>query len=124
MIKKIVKYSFWWWIAAVIDLFFLWFFTEIIWIYYIISAIFSFIISFFIWFLYQKYITFECKKKKYLTQWFLFLIFQLFWLLINLFLLWLLSDKFWFNYLYVAIVNKIIIFAWNFTMNHIFNFKD
>jgi len=123
MIKKIFKYWIWWWIWAVVDLFFLWFFTEIMWIYYMFSAIFSFIISFFVWFFFQKYITFWCKKRKHLVQWFLFLIFQLIWLVINLILLWIFVDNLGFNYMYVAVFNKIIIFAWNFAMNHHFNFK-
>lgn len=123
MIKKILKYWIWGWIWAVTDLFFLWIFTDIAWIYYIYSAILSFCIAFFVWFFFQKYITFWCKKRKHLVQGFLFLIFQLIWLLVNLLLLWILVDKFHYNYMYVAVFNKIIIFAWNFFMNHKFNFK-
>jgi len=121
--KKIFKYALWGGIAALVDLSILYVLTSIVGIYYLISAIISFIVSFFVWFFFQKYITFENYEKKHISQWFLFLVFQLIWMWLNLLLLYIGVSILWFYYLYVAIFNKIIIFIWNFSMNHFFNFK-
>jgi len=121
--KKFFKYALWGWIAALVDLSILYVLTSIVGIYYLISAIISFIISFFVWFFFQKYITFENYEKKHISQWFIFLLFQIIWMWFNLLLLYIGVSILWFYYLYVAIFNKIIIFIWNFSMNHFFNFK-
>jgi putative flippase GtrA len=121
--QKIVKYFFWWWIAALIDLSCLYLFVDIFHIYLYLWVVLAFCISFLLWFLYQKYITFINYDKKHVSQWTLFLIFQLTWLWINTLLLYIFVDKFWFYYMYVAVLNKFIIFVWNYTMNNYFNFK-
>lgn len=123
LLKKIIKYWFWWAIAALLDLSLLWFFTEILGIYYLLSATFSFIIAFSAGFYYQKYITFESKSGKHVVEWLYFFIFQIIWLWLNIFLLWLFSWILWFDYMLIAIINKFIIFAWNFSMNYTFNFN-
>lgn len=120
---KIVKYIFWWWIAAIIDLWALYLFVEIFHLYYILWAILAFCISFLFWFYYQKYVTFTNYDKKHLKQWLMFLVFQLLWLGINISLLYILAWKFWFYYMYIAILNKFIVFVWNYEMNNYFNFK-
>jgi len=124
IIKKIIKYSIWWWIAAVVDLSILYILTTFFWIYYLVSASISFIISFFIWFYFQKYITFQNHENKHILQWGIFLLFQTIWIWINLILLYIWVEILWIYYMYVAIFNKIIIFVWNFTMNNLFNFKN
>jgi len=116
IMHKMIKYVFWWGIAALIDLWFLWLFTDYFGIYYLISAILAFVISFFFWFFYQKIITFESKNEQHIIEWTYFLIFQLIGLGINLLLLWFLSGVLGYNYLYVAILNKFIVFGWNFFM--------
>jgi putative flippase GtrA len=121
--SKVIKYAFWWWIAALIDLFSLYIFVDIFHIYYILWAILAFCVSFLFWFFYQKYITFSNYDKKHISQWILFLVFQLIWLWINILLLYILVDKFLFYYMYVAILNKFIVFVWNYVMNNYFNFK-
>ncbi len=124
IINKFIKYAVWWGIAAIVDLSILYILTSIFWIYYLISATISFIVSFFVWFFFQKYITFENYDKKHMSQGFLFLVFQVIWMWINLLLLYIWVSILWFYYLYVAIFNKIIIFIWNFSMNYFFNFKQ
>lgn len=121
--SKIIKYSLWWWIAALIDLLALYFFVEMLNIHYILWSILAFCISFLFWFYYQKYVTFTNYNKKHLKQWIVFLIFQIIWLLINISLLYILVDNFWFYYMYIAILNKFIVFIWNYVMNNYFNFK-
>jgi len=122
LIKKFVRYSIVWGFGAGINVFFLWFFTDITGIYYIISALLAFIISVSIGFFLQKKIAFKNTKKKHTQQLFLFVVFQWIGLLIDIWLLRLLVDKWWFYYLYVSVFNKWVIFIWNFIMNHFFTF--
>lgn len=128
MIKKIfkirfIRYAIWWWLAALLDIFLLWFFTNKLWFFYLYSAILSFIVAFSFWYIYQKYITFWNYSKKHLRQSLLFLLFQLLWQALYLLLLWFLVTIFWFYYLYVAFFWKWVVFLWNYFMNHFFNFK-
>jgi len=120
---KIVKYIVWWWLAALIDLYALYIFVDKFSLYYIYSALLAFCISFTFWFFFQKYITFSNYDKKHLKQWFIFLVFQLIWLWLNIILLYVFVDLFDFYYMYVAIFNKFVIFVWNYIMNNYFNFK-
>lgn len=122
LISKFLRYSIAGWIGAGINVFFLRFFTDVVGIFYILSAIFAFIMSLVIWFFLQKYFTFRNKKKKYIRQLSLFVLFQWIWLIIDVALLRLLVDTFWFYYLYVSIFNKAVIFIRNFVMNHFFTF--
>lgn len=129
IIKKLyshefIRYSIGWWLAALLDLFLLRLCTDIFWFYYLLSAVISFIISFTFAYLFQKYITFRDKSKKHLKQWWLFLIFQLIWLWIYMFILRLWVDIFWFYYMLVAIIWKWMAFIRNYLSNHYFNFKE
>ena len=121
---KFIRYSIGWWLAALLDLFLLWFFTDIIWIYYLVSAIISFLISVTFGYIFQKYITFRDASKQHLKQWGLFLVFQLIWQGIYIWALWLGVDVLWFYYMLVAIVWKWIAFIRNYLSNHYFNFKN
>jgi len=123
IIKKIFKYAIWWWIAAIIDLSILYFLTNLVGIYYLISSIISFIVSLMVGFVFQKYITFQNFEKKHIQQWSKFVFFQLIGLLINTIILYIWVEVFHIYYLYIALFNKIIIFIWNFSMNYKFNFK-
>jgi len=120
---KIIRYSIWWWTAALIDLWFLWLFTDIIWIHYLLSAVWAFVISFSFGYRFQKYITFRNNSKKHLLQWWLFLLFQLIWQWLYMWLLWLWVDQFWIYYMFVAIIAKWIVFIRNYISNYYFNFK-
>lgn len=64
-------------IAALIDLFFLWFFTDVLHIFYLLSQIFAFIISFAFGFYFQKYLTFRDFSGRHMKQGLAFLAFQL-----------------------------------------------
>lgn len=121
---KFIRYSIGWWLAALLDLFLLWFFTDIIWIYYLLSAIISFLISVTFGYIFQKYITFRDDSKQHLKQWGLFLAFQLIWQGIYMWILRLWVDILWFYYMFVAIVWKWIAFIRNYLSNHYFNFKN
>jgi len=120
---QFIRYSIGWGLAALLDLFMLWFFTDIVWIYYILSAILAFIISCTFWYLFQKYITFRNHSKNHLRQWWLFVLFQIIWLGIYLFILWIWVDVLHLYYLLVAIIWKWIAFIWNYFSNHYLNFN-
>lgn len=121
---EIIRYSIGWWLAALLDLFVLWICTDIFSIYYLLSAIIAFIISFTFWYIFQKYITFRDDTKQHLKQWGLFLAFQLIWQGIYMWILRLWVDILWFYYMFVAIVWKWIAFIRNYLSNHYFNFKN
>ncbi len=128
LIKKLysyefIRYSIGWWLAALLDLFVLRICTDILWIYYLLSAIIAFIISFTFWYIFKKYITFRDKTKKHIKQWWLFLAFQLVWQWIYIWILRLWVDILWFYYLLVAIMWKWIAFIRNYLSNHYFNVK-
>jgi len=120
---KIFRYIIGWWLAAVIDLVLLYVFTEHIGLHYIVSSVIAFVFAFSFWYLFQKHVTFENKDKKHVKQWGLFLLFQLIWMFFNVLLLWVFVEYVWIYYIYVAIMNKVIIFWWNFYMNNRYNFK-
>lgn len=120
---EIIRYSIWWWLAALLDLFLLWMFTDFFSVYYLLSAVFAFIISLSFGYFFQKYITFKDYSKKHISQWWLFLGFQLVWQWIYMFLLRMLVTKLWRYYMLVAIIAKLIVFVRNYVSNSLFNFK-
>ena len=120
---EFIRYSIGWWLAAILDLFVLWVCTDVLWIYYLVSAIISFVISVFFAYIFQKYITFKNNSKEYLKQGFLFIIFQLVWQWIYMMLLRLWVDLLWYHYMFVAVISKLIVFIRNYLSNRYFNFK-
>ena len=121
---KLIRYSIGWWLAALIDLFCLWIFTDIFHIYYLYSAILSFCVAFSFGYIFQKYVTFRNYSKKHILQWSLFLWFQLIWQGIYMLLLWIWVDHMHIYYMFVAIFAKWIAFIRNYISNHYFNFKQ
>lgn len=57
--SKLIRYGIGGGLAALVDLFFLWFFTHFFGIYYLISQALAFVISFTCGFYFQKYLTFR-----------------------------------------------------------------
>jgi len=110
--------------AALIDLLFLYIFTDIVGLHYLVSTVGSFCIAFLYGFLFQKYITFKSNAGNFRKQMGLFFIFQIVWLGINAGLLWIFVDQLHFYYLYAAVFNKGLIFIRNFLMNYFYNFKS
>ncbi|MDD2693553.1 MAG: GtrA family protein [Candidatus Gracilibacteria bacterium] len=120
---KIFRYFIGGGLAAGVDLAALYFFVDLLHFHYILGAVCAFVISFLFGFLFQKFITFSAPGGNHLKQGMIFLLFQLVGLGLNLIILSIFVGYFGFYYMYVAIVSKGIIFIWNFTMNHFFNFK-
>lgn len=123
-LNKFIKYTIWWWLAALVDLLLLYILTDYIWLYYLYSQILAFIISFIIWFLFQKHITFISKGNKTVIEGFYFLLFQWIGLCINLLLLHRFVEYIHLHYMIWSILAKGIVLVWNFTMNYYYNFKD
>ena len=120
---KVIRYILGGGLAALIDLLFLYIFTDVLGVYYIYSQIYAFCVSFLFSFFFQKYITFRDTSNKHIQQGLLFLLFQLLGLGINLCIMYILVDMIVLYYLWASIVAKWIVFFWNFAMNHYFNFK-
>ena len=120
---KFVRYSLGWWLAAVLDILLLRVFTDVFHIYYLYSAILSFVFAFSFGYIFQKYITFKNYSKKHILQWWLFLLFQLIGQAMYMLLLWIGVDHIGIYYIYVAIFAKSIAFVWNYVINNYFNFK-
>jgi len=123
MLRKFFIYGIWWWLAALLDLLFLWFFTEIIGIFYLISAVIAFCLSLSFWYIFHKYITFDSAETKHMDDMTRFSIFQIIGLGINISMLLIFVSIFWYNYMLIACINKVIVFWWNFFMNYCFNFS-
>lgn len=123
IIQKLILYIAWGGTAALVDLFFLYIFTDQIGFHYLLSSVFSFCIAFVYGFLFQKYITFKSRQGSFRKQVWLFFVFQIVWLGINALLLRVLVDHLHIYYLYAAIFNKGVIFGRNFLMNYFYNFK-
>ena len=121
---EILRYSIGWWLAALLDLFILWISTDYFWIYYLLSAIISFIVSVTFAFFFQKYITFRDKSKKHFKQRSLFTVLQLISQGIYTLLLRVWVDVLWYYYMFVAVISKLIVFIWNYVTNRYFNFKN
>lgn len=120
---KIIRYSIWGGLAALIDLLFLWIFTDVLWLHYLFSAIWAFVISFTFGYIFQKYVTFRNYSKKHVLQWWLFLLFQLIGQGMYMLMLWIGVDHLHVYYMLVAVIAKWIVFLRNYISNHYFNFK-
>ncbi len=126
MIKKFLKYSIWWWLAAVLDLFILWILVEFLDVHYILAAILAFSISLTFGYITQKKFTFENNEtdaNKHIKYAWIFVVTQIIGLIIYVFLLWVLTEKIWLYYITSAIIAKWIIFIRNFVINYYYNFK-
>ena len=122
--RKIWFYMIWWVLATAIDMFFLYIFTDVLWVHYLFSQILSFSISLVFGFLFQKYITFQTNTWNSVKQLLLFFLFQLLGLWINLLVLKIAVETFNVYYMIGALLAKGIVFCRNFLMNNFFNFKD
>lgn len=122
-IKKFLLYGVGGAIWALTDLLFLYLFTEYVGLHYLISQLFSFLISFCVWFLFQKHVTFQKKWGALTKQGTLFLVFQVIGIGINMLIMRYLVEYMHIYYVVASVIAKIIVFARNFGMNYRYNFK-
>lgn len=109
-------------LSTAIDLLLLYFLTDVVWLYYLMSQVLAFAVAFVFAFSFQKYVTFRFFQWSVLRQWGLFLLFQLIGLLINIVWLWLWVAVFSWYYMYVAVFLKWLVFLRNYSMNRIYTF--
>lgn len=122
--SKLIRYGIGGGLAALIDLFFLWLFTDVLDIYYLTSQALAFLISFTFGFYFQKYLTFRDFSGRHWRQALVFLLFQVLGLGINLLILKGAVEYRGMHYLIGSVLAKGVVFIWNFVMNHYFNFSQ
>ena len=101
--------------AFAVDFFFLYFFSDICGIYYLLSGVFSFIISVMVNYLMStRWVFKQDKIGNKLVEFYLFLIISTIGLVFTEILLWLFTDIFGLYYLISKIMAAIIVLFWNF----------
>ncbi|OGJ12200.1 hypothetical protein A3K62_00675 [Candidatus Pacearchaeota archaeon RBG_16_35_8] len=107
-----------------VNLLFLWFFTEVLYIYYLVSAIFSFFIATLSNFLLNKVWTFrENVNHKFLAKGIKFFAVAFFSLFVNIFFLWFFTEIVGIYYLISQVLASGFTLISNFTGNKLWTFK-
>lgn len=109
--------------AAIIDISFLYIFTEFFHIYYIFSAILSFIIAAIFNFSLNKLINFKDKSNQIFKQFFIFFITAAIGILFNILILYLLVEFFHLWYIYSKMIACLIVLLWNYNINKRITFR-
>lgn len=107
-------------IAFVVDFFFLWFFSDVCGIYYLISGVFSFIISVLVnYWMSTKWVFNQDNIENKVLEFNLFLLISAIGLVFTEILLWLFTDIFGMYYLISKIIAAILVMFWNFIARRI-----
>ncbi|MDP3881932.1 MAG: glycosyltransferase family 2 protein [Nanoarchaeota archaeon] len=110
--------------GIIINIFFLYLFTEIAGIYYLISAVFAFLIALAHNYLLNKIFTFKERiRYKFFTKFLQFSAISLFSLAINLILLYILTEMFHIYYLISQVISIGLVFIINFAGNKFWTFR-
>ena len=120
LIKQILKFGVVGGIAFVIDYFFLYFFTDVIGINYLISSCLSFTISVIFNYIASIRFVFEVGHKQEVKDVVLFIALSIIGLGINALIMYIGVDKMNFHYLLVKIVATAIVMVYNFITRKIF----
>ena len=118
-----LKYAFWSWFFAWLDVLLLYIFKEFWGLDTIVASAFSFTIALTLWFIYQKYITFADKKSSFLVTFIKFTSYQIWSYILYATILWVWTTKLGIYYILVAWFGKCFTFLFNFIMNRYFNFS-
>jgi putative flippase GtrA len=104
-------------IATFVDFAFLYSFVEFFKLWYIYSAIFSFLIAAFVNFYLNRKFNFKNKNRRFFLQFLIFLIFAIIGAVLNIFILYIFTEffKMWY------ISSKVISTGFVFIINYIFN---
>lgn len=103
-------------VATVLDFLFLFLFTEVFGMYYLLSAAFSFVLSTLFNYAASMRFVFNSKfgKDEKTKELFLFIVLSVIGLLLNQFLMWLFVEKIAFYYMLAKIGATFFVMAWNF----------
>lgn len=108
---------------AFLDLVILYILTNIFGWFYLYSAVFGFIFVTSIAFFIHKKFTFQCKREDRLRQYIFFFLVNIIGLGIYSGILYIWVEYLGFFYLHVAILDKFLIFIWNFFANKYITFR-
>lgn len=111
-------------VSSLFDIFFLWFLTSVLGVYYLISSALSFILSTFLNYLLNISFVFDerriSSRKIEISGFFLISILALF---LNQILMFIFVEKFEIFYLFAKIITIFLVFFFNFSLRRIFLFK-
>ncbi len=122
MIKKFFLYGIGGFLAFITNFFLIYFLTEILHIYYLISSIIGYSITIFINFLFQSFITFQIEKVK-IKNFIFFFAHQIAGLFLFTLFMFLFTDIIKIYYLISFIITSLLVYIFNFSMSYIFVFK-
>lgn len=127
--KRFLKYQFLRFVivggtATVIDFGILIFLTEILSIYYLLSATISFILANLFNFYFSKKWTFQNASKSYIKQYIVFVLVGVAGLGINNFILYFSVENLQIHYIFGKVIATIIVMFWNFFINKYITFNN
>ena len=120
MFKQIVRFSIVGIIATLIDYGLLYFCTDYLKIYYLISSIISFIVSVIINYILSIKWVFDVKKKQTFKEFIIFIFLSIIGLLINQFILYFCTDIVNIYYMLSKLIATLIVMIYNFVTRKIF----
>lgn len=122
-IPQLVRFFFIGGFFALADLVILYIMTDVFGWFYLVSAVFGFIIVTSIAFFVHKHITFQCKREDRLRQYVFFFVVNIIGLALYSGILLVGVEVFGWFYLAVAIAAKFIVFIWNYYANKHITFR-
>lgn len=127
LIKKnilFIKYAIVWVSSTFVDIGSLYIFVDIFWLKLYFSVILSFLLSVVNGFLLNKIWTFWDKSNKFKRQFTKFFIVSLFWLILTVFFMHILTDILKIHYIYSKALTSVLILLWNYLANKSWTFSN
>jgi putative flippase GtrA len=122
-IVQFLKYGIGGGLAFVLTSLSLYFLTEQLKIYYLLSSAIAYIFGFVLNFIFQAYITFKTKASQILKRLSLFALIQLFGLLLFTLIIFILTEKLLLYYFASYLISALLVFIFNFSLSKYFVFK-
>lgn len=123
-IKKFILYGVGGGLALIINLSLAYIFTEKLKIFYLGSAVLSYIISLIFNFIFQSFITFKTKQELFFQRFFGFSIVQIIGLSLYSILVFIFTEKFEIYYLISIILSSALVYLSNFLLSRFYVFKS
>ena len=121
--RQFIIYGFVALIPTAVDFFLLYFLTEILGIFYMVSLVAAFILSSVVSYISHKKITFRNESQKYIAQFSNLFVISLGGLAINMGVVFGLVEFFGLWYIFAKVVAAMITYFWSFTVNRQVTFK-
>jgi dolichol-phosphate mannosyltransferase len=123
VLRQFIVYGFIALIPTVVDFLLLYFLTEILGIFYMVSLIAAFVLSSVVSYISHKKITFRNESQRYIVQFSNFFLISLGGLAINMGVVFGLVEFFGLWYIFAKVVAATITYFWSFTINRQVTFK-